>query len=282
MKIKQSLRRFFPDRTSAAAHAPTTSHPYRDLSLPELEALFMSEPLTVLRKKWSEVPGAAAGRHSSMEMLKLGDAELARTWESVRDAAVSGENFDVRGWYHTLYRDTLRGKRVMDVGSGFGIDGITFAECGADMTFVDITESNLEVLRRICRTRGIAGPRFCYLDSFSDIDALPRDYDVIWCQGSMIHAPLEVVRKEAARLLEHLRIGGRWIELAYPRARWEREGSLPFNLWGERTDGAGTPWVEWYDLSRLLARMEPATFEVVLAFDFHNSDFNWFDLVRRT
>jgi hypothetical protein len=69
------------------------------------------------------------------------------------------------------------------------------------------------------------------------------------------------------------------MELCYPRARWEREGHLPFETWGEKTDG-GAPWMEWYDLPKLLHRLAPARFDVVLAFDYHNSDFNWFDLER--
>jgi hypothetical protein len=47
------------------------------------------------------------------------------------------------------------------------------------------------------------------------------------------------------------------------------------------TDG-GAPWVEWYDLTKLHAVLEPARFDTVLYFEFHNSDFNWFDLLRRS
>jgi hypothetical protein len=31
----------------------------------------------------------------------------------------------------------------------------------------------------------------------------------------------------------------------------------------------------------MLKRLEPAEFDVVLSFNFHNNDFNWFDLIRR-
>ena len=57
-------------------------------------------------------------------------------------------------------------------------------------------------------------------------------------------------------------------------------GKLPFEKWGEKTDGKGTPWCEWYDLDKLLELLKPAHFNPVLNFDFHNNDFNWFDLVR--
>ena len=81
--------------------------------------------------------------------------------------------------------------------------------------------------------------------------------------------------------MEHLPVGGRWIELAYPKARWEREGKMPFEQWGERTDG-GAPWMEWYDLDKVKAMLSPAQFDVVLYSNFFNDDFNWFDLLRRS
>ena len=99
------------------------------------------------------------------------------------------------------------------------------------------------------------------------------------CQGSLINAPFEVIRQECQELLRHLPVGGRWIELAYPKARWVREGSLPFEQWGDKTDG-GAPWMEWYDQAKLQAALAPARFETVLYLDFHNNDFNWFDLLR--
>ena len=95
----------------------------------------------------------------------------------------------------------------------------------------------------------------------------------------MINLPYKIAAEESKSLLEHLPIGGRWIELAYPKERWVAEGKLPFEKWGSKTDG-GAPWIEWYDLEKLLDRLSPSLFNVILNFNFHNDDFNWFDLVR--
>jgi hypothetical protein len=114
----------------------------------------------------------------------------------------------------------------------------------------------------------------------ASIAVLPGPFDVIYAQGSLINLPAALIREEVQRLLDHLPVGGRWVELAYPRERWQRDGSPPFGRWGEKTDGPGTPWVEWYDLDKRLATLAPARFEPVLAFNFHDNDFNWFDLVR--
>jgi 2-polyprenyl-3-methyl-5-hydroxy-6-metoxy-1,4-benzoquinol methylase len=239
-----------------------------------------SRVFKILRKKWVEVPFGELGRRNTSDLLTLSDDRLRSVWEeALRDASAGGA-YSVRGWYHDLYADVLRYKNVLDVGSGLGFDGITFARCGAKLTFLDIVESNLEVVARLCRLFDVEA-RFVYESDLSSLHQLTGEFDVIWCQGSMMYTPFDFARIEAAALLEHLPPGGRWVELAYPPERWEREGRLPFATWGEQTDGVGTPWLEWYDLDRLLRRLQPARFDVILSFNFHNDDFNWFDLVRR-
>jgi SAM-dependent methyltransferase len=173
----------------------------------------------------------------------------------------------------------MRGKKVMDVGSGFGIDSITFAQRGANMTFIDLVESNLKTLERLCNIMGLKDVRFVLLENVESLKPLDTDYDVIMAMGSLHNAPIEVMRPEYRELIRHLKVGGRWLQLAYPRARWTRDDSPPFDVWGPMTDGPGTPWEEWYDLPKLLSILEPAKFEVVLYREFHNSDFNWFDLL---
>jgi hypothetical protein len=239
-------------------------------------------PFELLRQKWHEVPGAQADRVDTENLLALSEQDLLQVWEEERCKATMGEAFSIRGWYHTIYKDVLRDKKVLDVGSGLGLDGITFAQHGARMTFADIVESNLTILERICRMLNIADVTFVYVEDIGSFTTLPADYDVVWCQGSLINAPLSVIRGEASELLRHLPVGGRWIELAYPRERWEREGRVPFDRWGGCTDGPGTPWMEWYDLGKIRERLSPAEFDVVLSMNFHNDDFNWFDLIRRS
>lgn len=241
-------------------------------------------PFETLRSKWVEVPVGSANnedRRRIDELLALSDDELLALWSKSREIMTTGTRFSVRGWYHLLYADVLRGRKVLDVGCGLAFDSITFAQHGAKVTFVDIVQTNLEIVRRLCNILGLTDVGFLYMKDIQALSALEPDFDVVLCMGSLHHAPLEIIRAESRELLKRLKIGGRWIQLAYPKKRWVREGRLPFDIWGSFTDGAGTPWAEWYDLPKLLRLLEPAEFDVILYHEFNNGDFNWFDLIRR-
>lgn len=235
----------------------------------------------LLRTKWAEVPFTRFERLDTRALLGRSDEELVRIWQTAHDSTATGERFGHRGWYELLYREIFRGRKVLDLDLGCGLapSTIYFAEHGAHVTFVDIVESNVEFVRRVCRARGVTGQAFCYLEDLRALDQLPGDYDFIFACGSLVTVPVEVARREAQALLEHLPLGGRWIELAYPKSRWLREGGLPFHLWGAKTDG-GAPWMEWRDLDKLEYILAPARFDVVLSFEFCGGEFNWFDLLR--
>ena len=235
--------------------------------------------IKILQKKWSEVPAGDVNRLNTSSISNLSDNEVIKFWEDAKAKATQGEYFKVRGWYHTLYKDSFIGKSLMDLGSGFGIDGITFAQNGVNVTFVDIVKSNLDLIKRICDILHINNVDFLHIEDLNSLKKTKTKFDVIWAQGSMINAPFDIMKEEVYEVLKHLKTGGRWIELAYPKERWLKEGSMSFESWGDKTDG-GAPWVEWYDLDKLLKRLSPSKFETVLTFNFYNDDFNWFDLKK--
>jgi SAM-dependent methyltransferase len=247
-----------------------------------IAAAFDDRGLEILRERWSELPVYAGPRVSSEQLNAGSDAALIEFYDDATQhilfqQTVGGERL-IRHWPYAIYLEAFRGKRVLDVGSGFGYDALWFASHGARWTCLDISKSNLDNIKRISALRGLDVTTH-YLEDFSSIDRL-GSFDVIWCHGSMLNAPVAFAAREARKLLEHLPIGGRWIELAYPKRRWETEGHLPFHRWGERTDGIGTPWMEWYDASKLLERLAPGRFLVYMTFEINESAFNWFDLLR--
>lgn len=239
----------------------------------------LKESFDILRRKWGEVPGGKDERVKTRDLLNMSDEQALEAWTKCYLDSTTGDGFSVRGWYQRIYKDVFRGKKILDIGCGMAPDTIVYAEHGATVWFCDIVLENVEYVRRIARLKHLTNVAFLPIEDLRSFDRLPYDFDAIYCLGSLINAPFDVTRLEVQALLPHLPAGGRWVELAYPEVRWVREGGLPFTEWGAKTDG-GAPWMEWKDLSKLRRLLEPATFEVILSLDFHNSDFNWFDLVR--
>jgi len=268
-----------------------TPNPAQEKAIQESKLIFMEMEsvsgskfdfyVEKLRQKWKEIPTSAIYRGETTQLLDLPDDELLSFWLDAQKEDSIGDGFRSRGWYRAFYQGMMRGKKVMDVGSGLGVDGVTFAQQGAHITFVDIVESNLQVIQRICHLLNVENVQFHYLEPLASLERLDKDYDVIWCLGSLINSPFEVTREEVQAIVQHLKTGGHWIELGYPEVRWEREGRMPFEEWGAKTDG-GAPWIEWKDLAKMNALLNPVEFDTALYFDFHDSDFNWFDLVRKS
>jgi SAM-dependent methyltransferase len=230
-----------------------------------------------LTERWGVVPAGGDERKSTEELLKLSDEKLLRFWRDTRDREGV---FDQRGWYRLLYRDFVRGRHLLDVGCGLALDTLTFAEQGATITCADLAVSNVELVERVATLLDVQSRvSVVHLDSLEWSGRFTGTFDAIFAQGSLHHAPQEVVGPEVRGIAEYLAPGGRWLQLAYPRARWKREGKPPFSRWGEKTDGPNTPWAEWYDAEKLLNLLAPFPFRLVFETEWHNHDFNWFDLV---
>ena len=226
-------------------------------------------------------PAVRQGRIFSSDLLQLTDSELLQYWENLFQDNCMGAGYSTRGWFHDLYKPlaVLEGQ-WLEVGSGLGFDGVYFAEVGAQVTFADIVQENIMVIEKLCKLKGIKNVEFFAIESLEALNHL-NQFDVIMAIGSLHHAPYDLIREERKVLASHLISGGRWLELGYPKERWEREGKLDFSEWGKKTDGENTPWAEWYDIQKLLESLKPHEFNVILNLNFHNDDFNWFDLIKR-
>jgi hypothetical protein len=232
--------------------------------------------LELYREKWREVPRGSDtdGRVFSTDLLKLSDKELLSAWEAMAEQRYRGE----LSWVGPLYRETMKDSRVLELGSGLGFDGLRFVSWGARWIFADIVPDNLKLIERVARLKGI--------HQFTEYFLIPDDLsfqnvsgevDAIWVFGSIHHVPFTIARQEALNALSLLKVGGRWIELVYPRERWLREGALSFDQWGRITDGERTPWAEWHDAEKVRKRLEPAKLTTLLNFSFSSANYHWLD-----
>ena len=238
----------------------------------------MTDFLDISREKWREVPagGDLVGRIYSTDLLKSSDDALLEQWHAM-DRAASDANH--RGWYQTLYNEAFAGRRVIEVGSGLGFDGIYFMRTGARWIFTDIVKDNLTYVKRLVDLLGLsAQAEYLWIETPETLEGVTGTIDVVWANGSLHHAPFEIARKETQILLQRLTPGGRWIELFYPYERWLRQGKLPFSEFGKLTDGERTPWAEWYDAERVKQRLFPATTTTILDYRFGGGQYGWVDL----
>jgi len=104
-----------------------------------------------------------------------------------------------------------KGKKVLEIGTGNGADGVMFALNGAIYTGVDLTEAALEATRRHFETLGLCGA-FRKEDaerlSFAD-----DSFEVVYSHGVLHHTPNpRTAIKEVHRVLKP---GGRAIIMLY-------------------------------------------------------------------
>jgi hypothetical protein len=229
-----------------------------------------------LREKWREIPATRQDRTFSSDLLDISDQELLEYWDRCRAETCTPE---VRGWYQERYAGRLSHADVADIGPGIGLDGIWFAQHGARVTFVDIVEDNLALLRRLCGLKGIDAD-FYFIDDFFNY-RFAKTFDCFLCVGSLINAPFDFTKRQVAALTPFLRVGGIVLMLGYPRERFEDSGARDGAEFAVMTDGARTPWAEWYDDEKVRALFGPQfRLEWSRNFGHRPIDFNWFELTK--
>lgn len=229
-----------------------------------------------LRDKWKEIPATRMDRIESKDLLEMDDSALLSFWEICKNELNVPE---VRGWYQEQYKAEFSGKNIADVGPGIGLDGVFFAEHGANVTFVDIVQDNLDVIKRICNLKGIKAS-FYFIENFFEYH-FEQNFDVFMFIGSMHNAPFEFSQKQVAALMKHLRPNAKVVMLAYPKIRFDESGAKDFEEFGKMTDGARTPWCEWYEDDKI-KQLYGDDFELLFSKNFgkENKEFNWFELKK--
>lgn len=239
-----------------------------------MEAAFST---TELRDKWRELPATRQDRMFAEDLMLLDDEALLEYWERCRKEMSIPQ---VKGWYYSYYKEMFKGKRIADIGSGLGHDGIFFAQHGAQVTFADINKESLALLERICKLKSIDA-EYYYIDDFENY-SFARPFDAIMCIGSLINAPFEFTQKQIGGLMHHLLSGGKVLFLGYPYERFLASGAKDGTEFGKTTDGERTPWMEWYDAVKITQLFGS---EFILNWGINygkdNIEFNFFELEKK-
>ena len=115
----------------------------------------------------------------------------------------------LRDRYQKEYRirllGDLRGKRVLDVGCGTGVNTVLLAILGAQVTGVDVSGKALEVARLRARASGVDDRVRFECRPLEELDPKSGPFDAVWCD-SVLHHLLPVLDTS----MEQLRVvGGR-------------------------------------------------------------------------
>jgi SAM-dependent methyltransferase len=185
-------------------------------------------PFQTLAEKWDEVPFRSEtydeqrvlqglvpdmemfspeGRVLSNGLQALSNEQLVDLWHG----ATTDDTFTM------YYASILAHKSFIDIGSGLARQTLQFVLHGAYGTFVDIVDSNLEIIRRVAVALGVAERVSTIL--LVSLPQLERDlddemFDAVCAFGSLHHAPREIIQKQMRLLRDHLKPGGLWIQLA--------------------------------------------------------------------
>jgi SAM-dependent methyltransferase len=141
------------------------------------------------------------------------DAATARTFDDRRFGGPIGElvarsQADVL----TNFAGDVRGRRLLDVGTGTGRAAFLFAARGADVTGIDASEQMLEVASRRGVEQGLA-VSFRKGDA-QHLDCADRAFDVVVSLRVLMHTP-----DWRMALAEFCRVSDRLVIVDYPSAR---------------------------------------------------------------
>jgi len=118
--------------------------------------------------------------------------------------------------YHLteLFSD-LRGStgRLLEIGSGIGVDSIQLARAGFDVTAVDLTDEAIGVAREFAKARGVNVD--FRVGNAESLDFPDATFDVVYSFGVLHHTPH--IDQAIAEVHRVLRPGGRALIMLYHR-----------------------------------------------------------------
>lgn len=109
-----------------------------------------------------------------------------------------------------------KGKKVLEIGCGAGIDSLQFARAGAELTAVDLTPNALKLAQRNLEVHG-------YTATFVNANAEAMDFpdnhfDVVYSNGVLHHTPRP--QKAFDEVFRVLKPGGEAVILLYKKHSW--------------------------------------------------------------
>ena len=177
-------------------------------------------------------------RVKTSDLLKLNDQDLISEYEKL----ISGDLGSYRTFYEERYILNSDAKSILDLGCGLGRDGLFLAELGFKVTFADVINENIDLVKRICKLKKLEC-KFYKLNSFEDYSKLGH-HDLISYGVAYIIIQKKLQKNNNNYAKKSLIPNTKFLILSYPFNRWYNDLCKPFSEWGENTDG----WAPWTDI----------------------------------
>jgi 2-polyprenyl-3-methyl-5-hydroxy-6-metoxy-1,4-benzoquinol methylase len=176
------------------------------------------------------------GKQSAIPLSSMSNAELIREirdyWNShIHDLAVAKHPVGTKGFFDDLdeYRfdklrylpnlvdfNGFRGKKLLEVGCGAGIDLIRFARGGAIVTGVDVAEQSVNLAKKNFELNGLKAD--LQIMNAESLDFGDNSFDVVYGHGVIQYtADHHQLVRECVRVLKP---GGVGIFMVYNRISW--------------------------------------------------------------
>ena len=121
----------------------------------------------------------------------------------------------------------LKGRRVLDFGSGSGVDSLHMTQCGAVVTACDIVPNNVRLVEKVLDFEGSLS-KAVLLESYDDIAKLGM-FDMVFSNGCLHHIQSDKISYVIAQLKKVLKPGGIFLcmmytDVYYPYDNANKEG----------------------------------------------------------
>jgi ubiquinone/menaquinone biosynthesis C-methylase UbiE len=208
------------------------------------------------------------GAHESPQLLvnaPLLDA-IREYWNAhIHDLAIAKHPVGTKGFFEDLdeYRfDKLRylpqvvdfngyrGKKILEIGCGLGIDLIRFAKGGAQVTGVDLAQQSIQLARKNFELHGLDAD--LRLMNGEALEFADNSFDVVYAHGVLQYtADAGKMAKEIHRVLK---TGGEAIAMVYNRLSWLNALSLVMKVELEHEDA---PVLKKYSIGEFKKMLSP-------------------------
>jgi len=125
------------------------------------------------------------GTLDTKELLSKSDEEIKNLYELTISYRYNLYEPEQKG---IMEIEEFYGKKVLEIGSGAGIDALTMAKHGAKVTCCDIVNSNIELCKRLFSINGLDG-NFIVSKEGYDKEEFPDIYDIVYAYGVLHHIP---------------------------------------------------------------------------------------------